>query len=199
MMIRNLSTLFLALTTLACATTDEGASKPAAAPTMEEMNEAMMRAATPGAQHKALDAFVGTWNAKLTIWMEPGQPPMETTGSMVNAWKYDGRYLDQQFEGDFMGMPFKGTAMWGFDVAAGKYIGFWYDSGSTGMATFSGPIPKDGKTFVSQMAMTDLVTGQPNSGESVVTIDSPTQHTMTMYENRGGQKTKTMTIVYTRK
>jgi len=47
--------------------------------------------------------------------------------------------------------------------------------------------------------MTDLVTGQPNSGESVVTIDSPTQHTMTMYENRGGQKTKTMTIVYTRK
>jgi hypothetical protein len=199
MKIRNLPPLFLALTTLACATTDEGATKASAAPSMEEMNEAMMRAGTPGAQHKALDPFVGKWNAKITMWMDPSQPAMESTGTMESSWKYDGRYLDQKFEGDFMGQPFHGTGMWGFDVAAGKYIGFWYDSGSTGLANFSGAIPKDGKTFVSTMTMTDPLTGKPTSGENVITLDSPSQHTMTMYENRGGQKTKTMTIVYTRK
>jgi len=191
--------LFLSLTAFGCSATGDGDSKAAATPSMEEVTAAMMKAGTPGAHHKALDAFVGTWNAKLTMWMDPTQPPMESTGTMVNAWKYDGRYLDQKFEGDFMGQPFHGTGMWGFDVAAGKYVGFWYDSESTSLANFTGAIPKDGKTFVSTMTMTDPLTGQPSSGENVITIDSPTQHTMTMYENRGGKKMKTMTIVYTRK
>jgi Protein of unknown function (DUF1579) len=195
----NLPPLFLALMTFACASTDGGDAKAAAAPTLEEVTAAMMKAGTPGAHHKALDPFVGSWTAKMTMWMDPGQPPMESTGSMVNSWMYDGRYLDQKFEGDFMGEPFHGTGMWGFDVAANQYIGFWYDSGSTSIANSTGPIPADGKTFTMHSVMTDPMSGKPATGDTVITLDGPNQHTMTMYEMRGGEKVKTMVIVYTRK
>ena len=191
--------LFLSLTAFGCSATGNGDSKAAATPSMEEVTAAMTRAGTPGAHHKALDAFVGSWNAKMTMWMEPGKPPMESTGSMVNSWIYDGRYLDQKFEGDFMGMPFHGTGMWGFDVAANQYIGFWYDSGSTGIANSTGPIPADGKTFTLHSVMTDPMSGKPSTGDTVTTIDNANQHTMTMYENRGGERVKTMVIVFTRK
>lgn len=186
----------LALTGLGC---NSAGSAPAKQPTSDEMMAAMMRVGTPGAQHKALEPFVGTWDATVTSWMDPAKPPSVFKGRMVNAWILGGRYLEQKFEGEFMGQPFQGTGTWGFDVAAGKYFGTWIDSMSTGMMTSWGPVPKDGKTFTSQSEVTDPMTGKPSHGEEVVTLDSPTQHTMTMYEMRGDKKVKSMQIVYTRK
>ncbi len=159
----------------------------------------MMRAGTPGAEHKALQPFVGSWNAKVTMWMDPKAPPTVSNGTMVNSWVYDGHYLEQKFEGDMGGMKFEGTGLWGFDVAAGQYVATWHDSMSTSIMRSWGPRSKDGKTFTSKAANTDPMTGKESIGEEVVKIDGPNQHTMTMFEDRGGQMVKTMEIVYTRK
>ena len=40
----------------------------------EEMLKKMQAAGTPGAAHKALDAFAGDWKAEVKCWMESGQP-----------------------------------------------------------------------------------------------------------------------------
>lgn len=168
-------------------------------PTPDEMMAAMTRAGTPGAEHKALQPFAGSWNAKVIMWMDPKAPPMESTGTMVNTWVYGGRYLEQKFEGDMGGMKFEGTGLWGFDVAAGMYVGSWFDSMSTAVMRSSGPRSKDGKTFVAESVNTDPMTGKASIGKEVVKIDGPNQHTMTMFEDRGGQMVKTMEIVYTRK
>jgi len=186
----------LALATFGCNSTGAGGSGKQ--PTMAEVTAAMTHAGTPGAQHKALEPFVGTWSAKVSFWVDPHAPVMESTGTMVNSWKFGGHYLEQKFEGDMGGMPFEGSGLWGFDVAAGKYIGIWIDSMSTAIMHSSGPVPKDGKTFTSKSEMTDPMSGKAAYGEEVITLDSPTQHTMRMFEDRGGQKVKTMEIVYTR-
>ena len=173
--------------------------KPAAEPSPQEMMAAMMKAGTPGAEHKALEPFVGTWSAKVTMWMDPSQPAQESSGTMVNSWVYDGRYLEHKFEGDMGGEKFAGTGLWGFDVAAGKYIGFWYDSMSTGLSNSTGTASADGKKFTMTSVMTDPMTGKPATGDEVITLDGPDKHTMEMFEDRGGKKVKTMEIVYTRK
>ena len=195
MKIHVLLPLLLACALQGCASNGARDSQP----TPDQMMAAMMRAGTPGAEHKALQPFVGTWNAKLSMWMEPGAPPMESTGTMVNAWIYGGRYLEQKFEGDVGGEKFSGTGVWGFDVAAGKYVGTWHDSMSTAIMRSTGPASKDGKTFRMDSVNTDPMTGKDSWGEEVITLDGPNQHTMAMYENRGGEMVKTMEIVYTRK
>src|SRR5690606_1247386 len=48
--------------------------------------EDCMKHATPGEGHKALEPFVGSWNARVTMWMDPSQPPIEADGVMENRW-----------------------------------------------------------------------------------------------------------------
>jgi len=197
-----LPSLFLALTTFGCASTGGsagGTAQESTPPKFEEVMAAMTRAGTPGPQHKALEPFIGTFDAKVTMWMDPGTPPMESTGTMVNSWVYDGRYLEHKFEGDMGGEKFAGTGLWGFDVAAGKYIGFWYDSMSTGLSNSTGTASADGKKFTMTSVMTDPMTGKPTTGDEVITLEGTDKHKMEMYEDRGGKKVKTMEIVYTRK
>lgn len=192
----SLSLLTLALLSFQSPGADK---KPAGQPDPQEMMTAQVRAGTPGAQHKALEPFIGTWSAEVAMYMDPSMPPMESTGTMVNSWIYGGRYLEHKFEGDFGGMKFEGSGLWGFDIAAGKYIGIWYDSMSTSVMHSSGPVSKDGKTWTMASTNTDPMTGKDSTGEEVITLDSPTQHTMTMYGDVGGKKVKRMEIVYTKK
>jgi hypothetical protein len=202
MKIQALPSLFLALTAFGCASTGGSAGSSAqesAPPKFEEVMAAMMRAGTPGPEHKALEPLVGTFDAKVTMWTDPGTPPMESTGAMVNTWIYDGRYLEQKFEGDMGGTKFGGTGLFGFDVAAGKYIGLWYDSMSTGISNSVGTASSDGKKFTLMSTMTDPMTGKPATSEEIFTVEGPDKHTMEIFEDRGGKKIKSMEIVYTRK
>ena len=53
-------------------------AKPGEKPMSAEqkaMMEAWAKIATPGAAHKSLAGMVGTWDAEVTSWMDPGQPP----------------------------------------------------------------------------------------------------------------------------
>ncbi|MEJ7746645.1 MAG: hypothetical protein WKF61_07805 [Luteimonas sp.] len=53
-------------------------------PKMSAETQAMMaawqKASTPGMQHKQLsDQFVGTWDTRMTAWMEPSAPPLSSS------------------------------------------------------------------------------------------------------------------------
>jgi hypothetical protein len=196
-----LRSLCLILAVSSCATSDHRDEPKRAAstqPTMEEMFAAMERAGTPGAAHKKLEPFVGTWDAHVKMWPDPAAPAMESTGTMVNEWVFGGRFLKHKFTGDMGGQPFEGGGLWGYDVAAGKYVGVWVDSMSTGIMTSSGPDSADGKTFKSIGIATDPMTGRQTSSEEVITLDGPDQHTMRMFEQRGKDRVQTMEVVYTR-
>ena len=81
------------------ASAQEAKAKKAAAAPMDEKAamDAMMKAGAPGDAHKKLEAMTGTWDAKVTSWMAPGKPPIESTGTseadMLNAAREKAREL----------------------------------------------------------------------------------------------------------
>jgi len=45
------------------------------------MMDAMVKAATPGANHEMLGSLTGEWTFKNKMWMNPSAAPMESTGT----------------------------------------------------------------------------------------------------------------------
>jgi len=83
--------------------------KPKDAPGMSNAEmEAMMKAMAPGEQQKKLARFAGDWTFTNKAWMAPGQPPMESTGTMHGVILFGGRYVEHTWKGNMMGMPFEG-------------------------------------------------------------------------------------------
>ena len=77
----------------------------------QAMMDAWTKAATPGPQHAQLaEHFAGNWDVAMTIWMEPGAPPVSQRGTAVVSSVLGGRQLRQDFKGTFMGAPFEARA-----------------------------------------------------------------------------------------
>ena len=162
------------------------------------MMEAMMKAATPGDAHKSLNAYIGTWNAKVSSWMAPGADPMVMEGVSENKWVMGGRYVEQRFSGNFMGMPFEGVGYTGYDNVKKQYWGTWIDNMSTGMMMTTGKW--DGKAWVLTGTMPDPMTGADMAVTNKLIITDADHHTMEMWTPAPDGKTfKMMEIVYSRK
>lgn len=56
-----------------------------------------------------------------------------------------GRFLQQEVNGEMMGMPMNGIGITGYDNLKKKYVGFWIDNMGTGMYTMEGEMDKEGK------------------------------------------------------
>jgi hypothetical protein len=170
------------------------------APAMDEkaMMEAWAKVATPGDAHKWLEPVVGTWDAKITMWMAPGAPPQESTGTSENRWVLGGRFVEQRYEGNFMGQPFSGLGYTGYDNYKKKYVGTWMDTMGTMIMTSQGDAA--GKSLAMTSTIDDIMTGKATTVKSEVKILAPDHHIMEMWgPDPTGKQYKTMEIHYTRK
>lgn len=162
------------------------------------MMDAWMAAATPGEAHRKLEPFVGEWNVTMRSWMAPGQNPTESTGSATSRWILGGRWLQQEYTGDFMGQPFHGIALTGYDNIRKRYVGTWMDNMSTSLMTTYPTF--DGNVMRASGTMDDPMTGQEMPFEEVITIVSENEHRMEMFgPGPDGTMFRTMEIVYRRK
>lgn len=199
---RKLSTLLVLSLLIASAAlaadTPQAADKAAA---QKAAMEAMTRAATPGDAHKKLNAMVGTFDAKVKMWMEPGAPPVESTGKAVNDWVLGGRFVQQRFDGTFMNMPYSGIGYIGYDNIRHMYVGTWMDTMSTSMMTSSGGQPDaTGKKWQFSAMGMDPVSGEPvNFDEQMTMIDKDHQLFEMFGPGPDGTQYKMMEISYTRK
>lgn len=176
---------------------------PAAAPAspdQQAMMDAWVKAATPGPQHAQLaEHFVGTWNTKQTMWMDPSAPPMVETGKSVDTAVLGGRQIQTQFTSQFMGQPFTGIGLTGYDNVRGKYTASWVDNMSTGLMTSEGDYDPATKTYTFIGTMADpMHDGAPITVRETVRIIDADHHVMEMFEPRDGEQVRTMQIEYTR-
>lgn len=172
-------------------------TKPAMDPAMME---AMMKAGQPGDAHKKLDGLVGTWDTKIEMWMVPGAEAMSTTGVTETRWLLGGRYLEQQFKGEFEGMPFEGIGYTGYDNVRKQYWGSWMDNMSTAMMLSTGSIAEDGKSWSFSGTMPDPMSGGDTPVDEKITLIDHDHHTMEMWTpGPDGKKFKSMEIGYSRK
>jgi hypothetical protein len=206
MAMKNVVRITMAFVFAACvsaATAQEKAKKPAAKPTPPDekaMMEAWQKASTPGEMHKKLDAMVGTFDAKVRTWMDPSKPPEDTAGTSVNSWTLGDRFVEQKYEGTFMGQPFTGIGYVGYDNVKKKYVSVWMDSAGTGMMSSVMTCDPAGKVFTAKSTVDDPMTGKPTPIESKMTVEDNDHLKFEMWgKGPEGKTYKMMEINYTRK
>lgn len=105
---------------------------PSQQPSMDEMMARMTEAAAIGPHHKALARYLGTWNVEIALVM-PGAPVQKSQGRAEYAWAIEGRWLSQRITGEFMGRPYAGFALMGFDNSARNHVAVAVSSMDTAM------------------------------------------------------------------
>jgi len=151
---------------------------------------------TPGEPHAYLAGQDGEWEYTMTMWMEPGAPPIESSGTFVSAMILGGRYQTQTYEGSFMGMPFEGYSITGYDNDRGDFFNVWFDNMGTGMLEMRGEYDPAAKTLTLSGSLDDPITGAKDLGVRSVTKTVDDDHmTFEMYmETAGGEEFRTMEI-----
>lgn len=163
------------------------------------MMELWKQAAMPGEPHKLFATLVGSWSTTTKEWVEPGKPPMESTGTAESNMMMEGRFLHQEFHGQMMGQPFTGMNIDAYDNIRKKYITVWVDTRGTGVFIMEGTGSVDGKTITLRGSH-----AEPGGGtmthRAIWTIVDTDHQLVEMYRSHHGQKeTKIMEITYTRK
>lgn len=161
--------------------------------------KAMMAYSTPGEMHKLMAKSTGTWTGAITMWMQPGAPPMTSTGEARNEMILGGRYLQSKNTGNYMGMPFEGISVTGYDNAKKVFVNSWIDNMGTGMMYLTGTWDDASKSINYTGTEVDPTSGKDIAIREVLKfIDDKTQM-MEMYMTAGGAEFKTMEIKYTLK
>lgn len=180
----------------------EAAKAETTSPPMDSaaMMKAMMDYATPGEMHKLLASFNGTWKGEVTMWMDPAGPPSQSTATSTNRMIYNGLYQETKHKGNFMGMQFEGTSIWGYDNAKKKFVSTWFDNMGSGIMKVEGDYDPSSKTFSFSGIATNPLDGKDcNIRETLQIIDDNTQ-LMKMYgpDPKTGKEYQTMEIKMTR-
>ena len=164
----------------------------------EQMMAEWMKVNTPGKEHETLKKLAGTWKCEVTMSMMPGAPTQTSRGTNKSEMILADRYLKSDFQGEMMGMPFKGVGLMGHDNIKKKFVSLWVDEMTTGLMTSEGTADASGKviTFTGECPE---VTGETKPFRHVFTIESDDKHTFEAYApGPDGKEFKMMTIVYTR-
>jgi hypothetical protein len=165
-------------------------------------NKAWMDYATPGEMHKMLAKSDGTWTGANTMWMENDGKPMTSTSEATNKMVFDGRYQVSEHKGNFMGLPFEGMSIVGYDNAKKKFVSTWIDNMGTGIMNMEGEWNSSKKSIEFKGKMTDPARpGKDCDVRETFTFVDDNNHVMEMYgpDSKTGKEYKTMEIKYTRK
>jgi hypothetical protein len=165
----------------------------------QAMMELWKKLATPGEPHKQLGSLAGSWATTTKEWMEPGKPPMESTGTAEMKMLLDGRFLYQEYNSQMMGQPFSGIGITAYDNLRKRYVSAWIDSMGTGIFMMEGTASADGKTITLKGSHPEPGGGQMTHRAIWKIVDSNTQTFDMFGAHRGGKEMKMMEIIYTRK
>lgn len=166
-----------------------------AAPSMEEMMAAMMEAGMPGEMHELLQRTVGTWNFTLKMYMDPSNP-MEMSGTSKTESILGGRFVAEHVESEFMGQPFQGMGLTGYDNVSGQFQAIWIDNMTTTLHSYTGEL--EGDAIVMIGTQVDPMSGEEVPQRSVLTFVDDDHFIVENYETREGEERLTMELHYTR-
>ncbi|MBW3565197.1 MAG: DUF1579 domain-containing protein [Acidobacteria bacterium] len=176
------------------------AQEEEAAMSAEEMAmmQAFEKAGTPGEQHARLAKMAGEWKVAGKFWMEPGDPVV-SEGTSSRRMMLDGRVLAESFTSEFMGVPFAGHGMTGYDNVTGKWWTTWNDSMSTGILTMEGQCTESGDVCTWIGSNIDPMTGKTMYTKMVGRSRNDRETIESWVIGPDGKETRTMELVYTRK
>lgn len=180
------------------------AGDSAAAPAMTEeqkaMGERMQKFMALNENHEMLKKLAGNWNTHGTFWMDPKEQPQTSDGKSVAAIVMNGRYLEQKFTGEFMGQPYEGRGIIGYDNMKKKFTSIWFDNMGTGIMTSQGTYDPTTQSITSEGTMSCPVTEETERWyKDVLTIVNDNNFRYETYmKDKDGKEYKSMEITYAR-
>jgi hypothetical protein len=179
---------------------DDKAGSKKSDPNLEEMMKKAEAAGAPGPAHKLLEPLVGDWNAEVKMWMAPDAPPTISHGTSKSTWTLQNRFVQAEFNGEFMGKPFRGMSFTGYDNVRQRYRSVWIDDMSTTMVTSEGDADTGGKVITFGGSYACAMTGEKHKAtKQIYRILSRDKHVFEMHDPSKGDNSKTMEITYTPK
>lgn len=155
---------------------------------------------TPGEGHKHLEQLIGDWTYTQKIYMAPGQPPMEMSGTSKREWLLGGRYIQETVTGGSPDMPFEGRGLLGFNNMLKKYQYMWMDNMGTGMWKSEGSYDSEKQVFNWVGEGEDPMTSTTYETRMTTEIKSRDEETIRMYRtNEDGEESLTMELFVKRK
>jgi hypothetical protein len=155
---------------------------------------------TPGKAHKELAMSDGMWTEDMLMWMAPNTEPMKSTATVMNKMIMGGRYQQGTHRGTFMGMPFEGMSLVGYDNAKQTYVSTWVDNMGTGMMLMEGTWNEDLKGIEFKGMGVDPEVGKDVPMRQIYVIRDADTHVMEMFKpGKDGNEFKCMEITMKRK
>ena len=161
--------------------------------------KAMMAYSTPGDIHKMLAKSSGDWTATVTMWMQPGASPVSSAASCTSEMILGGRYLQSKNSGNFMGQPFEGVGLTGYDNAKKMFVSTWIDNMGTGIMTMTGVWDDASKSIKYSGSMVDPMSGKDIPVREIWRFVDDNTQIMEMYSIMGDKEFKNMEVKYVRK
>jgi len=161
---------------------------------------AWSKTAAPSDAHTKLKPTEGHWNTLTKQWNDPNSQPTETKGTCERKWIMEDRFMEEHYVGEFMGLPFEGKGIGGYDNVQKKYFTAWVDNMGTGLILFTGTADPSGKVFTYTGEHADPLTGKLLKIRAVMKIIDDKTHIFEMYgPGEDGKEFKTMEVIHTRK
>ena len=165
----------------------------------DEINAKMMAAMTPGEAHNALARQEGEWTEEITIWTHDGAAPILNKAKVKIEMILGGRYQQGLHTGEFMGMPFEGVNLTGFDNITNKYCSTWIDNMGTGIMFSSGTMDTKTKSIQYYGEQADPISGKTIKIREIMTQISDGELHLDMYSTPlGGKEFRSMQIIMKR-
>jgi hypothetical protein len=153
----------------------------------------------PRAEHKVLNAYEGTWDATIKIYLGgPSEPPLVLKGVETNRMLAGQRWLTTSLDGDFGGQKFEWKGMSGFDINKKLYVLDFVDSFADEMISFTGKYDLQKRTMTYQGRIVEQATGWRATLRRVITIRPDGSRISTDYlkRDRDQDEIKIQEIIY---
>jgi len=152
----------------------------------------------PGKHHQHLKLMAGTWDVKSKMYMVPGQV-MEGIFVEVARIQPGGFWLISNFDGKFMGMPFHGHSVLGYEAHKKQYTGNWVDSLASVMVHSTGYCKMNGKLSVMTGKGYDPMKKRNVTMKQITEIKDANTKIFKMFDVQGKKETLIMEAIYKRR
>lgn len=156
--------------------------------------------AAPAKDHEWLEQLVGEWDIQFKVYMQPDQPPVETSGTdsvraLGNHW------IIAETKTTMMGAAYTGILSVGYDPLKKHFNGTWIDSFGGHLWVYKGTLNDAGDTLTLETEGPSLQSpGKTARYKDVIQITGKDSRTFTSTtETEDGKWVKIVAIDYRRK
>ncbi|MFA7288963.1 MAG: DUF1579 domain-containing protein [Melioribacteraceae bacterium] len=160
---------------------------------------AWMEYMTPGDFHAEMAKYTGDYSTENTMWMGPGMEPLKEKGEAKLEMIIGGRYLKTSHIGNFMGTPFEGVGIDGFDNVTKEVTSVWFDNMGTGTMIMRGSWDKASGKVSLKGTTTDPVSKAASNVREIITYSGGNKILLEMYNMSNGSEYKSLEMLCTKK